>query len=243
MLTPSLIGQYREYRRTMTAQAAWRVVRDTVASDETLFYPPDDVLKHAPYGDDYMSAYEICTAGALEHLEVDLPAGTRAALFIYADDSGQSPDDFECYSAEDIAAWKDDRWQFVGAAVVVWTDEASEHTALWGMESGDYWPGADTLDVLHSVGDLLAEALGLMPAPEAAPEEGDLNFTVMADLTVEGMAGPVSAAMYMRDFILQYAKTMAYEVTDDQGRTFLVDLDEDEPQAVLKTPTIPGHTD
>lgn len=61
-----------------------------------------------------------------------------------------------CYSTEDIAAWRNDEWRYVGVVVKTTTSEAS----VWGVEYGRLGDTYITLDkIIEShVDDLLAEA-------------------------------------------------------------------------------------
>lgn len=66
-------------------------------------------------------------------------------------DPDTMPSDSECYSPEDIEAWKQDWWSFVG--VVVNVRLTSGHggvlgsAAIWGLEDGN-WADGRTMDPL-----------------------------------------------------------------------------------------------
>ncbi|AKJ72418.1 hypothetical protein AU099_gp75 [Gordonia phage GTE8] len=53
---------------------------------------------------------------------------------------GQELENGGCYAAADIAAWRDDEWQYVGVVVVASRAGVSlGSAAIWGMDTGDYW--------------------------------------------------------------------------------------------------------
>jgi hypothetical protein len=74
-------------------------------------------------------------------------------------DTDSRPDDFECYTPEDVQRWKDGEWWFGGVVISVWRNNhlIEEHAAsLWGIECNF---GEDN-DYLSEVAqDLQAEAL------------------------------------------------------------------------------------
>lgn len=97
-----------------------------------------------------------------------LPPGATVRLYVYHD-GDSTPDDADCYSPEDVQAWRDDAWHYVGtSAVVTLADGTTGEAAVWGMETGDYWPGTDEADVWEPVEELIGEALAA--ALEAAPD-------------------------------------------------------------------------
>jgi hypothetical protein len=53
-------------------------------------------------------------------------------------DGDTTPDEFECYSPEDIAAWQADEWRFVGVLVKYETGRFATITVtsvgLWGVD-------------------------------------------------------------------------------------------------------------
>jgi hypothetical protein len=53
-------------------------------------------------------------------------------------DEDVTPDEFDCYSPEDIAAWQADEWRFVGVRVKYETGRFSTLTVetggLWGVD-------------------------------------------------------------------------------------------------------------
>ena len=74
-------------------------------------------------------------------------------------DPDTAPDDFECYSPEEIDAWKRDDWSFVG--VIIYATRGGvllgdNLASLWGIESNsspEYF--------LEVANDLLREAIPL----------------------------------------------------------------------------------
>ena len=73
----------------------------------------------------------------LEGIE-GVPDGYRLALTVH-DDTASRPDDV---FSEDVKAWREDRWRYVGIEVAVVDDDGIElaSDAVWGFELGDYWP-------------------------------------------------------------------------------------------------------
>lgn len=57
-------------------------------------------------------------------------------------DTDSTPFDADCYSAEDIEAWRGDCWEFVGVVVtplsVPQPDQRELEDSLWGLEFGSY---------------------------------------------------------------------------------------------------------
>lgn len=53
-----------------------------------------------------------------------------------------SPEDAECYDAEDIAAWKNDDWHYYGVTVTATLGRFSVQEILGGIDAGDYWESA-----------------------------------------------------------------------------------------------------
>lgn len=71
---------------------------------------------------------------------------------ILVDDPDTLPEDSECYSAEDIAAWENDDWHFVSAVVRVRLSSGHgdilASSYMGGMEYGD-WTDGKFLDPLE----------------------------------------------------------------------------------------------
>lgn len=66
-------------------------------------------------------------------------------------------DEGDCYSDEDVEAWRRDEWHY-GVLRVSRQGEAGEGVAyLGGVEYGDYWPGDEAYQVWHLIGDMIAE--------------------------------------------------------------------------------------
>ena len=75
-------------------------------------------------------------------------------------DYGNRPNDFECYSAEHIAAWKNDEWFYCGIALEVWRHGVclDEYAAsLWGIEAN--FPGTNNSYLTAVAYELLPEAI------------------------------------------------------------------------------------
>lgn len=78
-------------------------------------------------------------------------------------DTDNRPEHFDCYSPEDIDAWKRDLWEFVGVIVSMPYGEAS----VWGVEYGhlgDFVIGMAQIIESH-VFDLVTEILANKPRP------------------------------------------------------------------------------
>lgn len=105
------------------------------------------------------------------------------------DDSVRSPEDEgDCYSAEDVEAWRRDEWHF-GYLRVSRQGEAGEGVAyLGGIEYGDYWPGDEAYQVWHLVDDMIAEVEADLLASsrdvsaELSPTLPDFVATVRRDV-------------------------------------------------------------
>ena len=70
-----------------------------------------------------------------------------------------TPDDFECYSPDQVTRWKCDEWWFVGIAIEAKRGGVllSDHLAsLWGVESN-----STPEYLLEAANDLLREAVPL----------------------------------------------------------------------------------
>jgi len=86
-------------------------------------------------------------------------------------DTASKPYDADCYSPEDIEAWRKDKWHYVGIVVTASLDgwEAGDDS-IWGMEYGD-WADGRFLDPLND-GDAKSFANGY---------GGDLISTAIAN--------------------------------------------------------------
>lgn len=75
--------------------------------------------------------------------------GLRFRIDIEPDTDVRPDKDYDCYDADDIKAWKEDRWRFVGVIV---TPEYKGHAirecadSLWAVEWGEL-PGASVPDI------------------------------------------------------------------------------------------------
>jgi hypothetical protein len=82
----------------------------------------------------------------------------RVVATVYADQTTK-PTDFDCYSPENIEAWRNDEWRYVGLVLDVFVDEilVSGHAAsLWGIECN---MGDGNLYLSEIADELLPEAL------------------------------------------------------------------------------------
>ncbi len=77
------------------------------------------------------------------------------------EDTDSTPFEFECYSPEDIAAWRNDRWLYVGLVASVELDGVViGEDSLWSIEDGTMSEQeVNALDLTGSCGDVIKEAL------------------------------------------------------------------------------------
>jgi hypothetical protein len=78
---------------------------------------------------------------------------------IVSDDSSH-PDDYECYSEENIQAWKRDEWWYCGLVLSVEKNGImlTKHAAsLWGIEAN--FPGTDNSILTETAQELCSEAM------------------------------------------------------------------------------------
>src|SRR5690606_6462857 len=74
---------------------------------------------------------------------IRFPDGVNVTMRLRHDEDSHIDDD-ECYSAEDIAAWRENRWHFFGVIVTATSEEDDEELgeeSVWRVDVGDYWPG------------------------------------------------------------------------------------------------------
>ena len=126
----------------------------------------------------------------LEGIE-GVPDGYRLTLTVH-DDTDSRPDDVECFDPEDIEAWREDRWRYVGIEVAVVDDDGEELAsyAVWGFELGDYWPMSTDAQIwAHATdGGVVDEALHLATerlerrAARAVQEAEDRRAAVLAEI-------------------------------------------------------------
>ena len=126
----------------------------------------------------------------LEGIE-GVPDGYRLTLTVH-DDTHTTPGDFDCYDPDDIEAWREDRWRYVGIEVAVVDDDGAElgSDAVWGFELGDYWPMSTDAQIwAHAVdGGVVDETLHLATerlerrAARAVQEAEDRRAAVLAEI-------------------------------------------------------------
>ena len=69
-------------------------------------------------------------------------------------DTDSTPDDYDCYTAKQVTAWRADEWQFVGLRVTASVDGIELGSAdLWSIEDGRYTCTTED-DVVTDVRDL-----------------------------------------------------------------------------------------
>jgi hypothetical protein len=87
----------------------------------------------------------------------DENAGVTLTYEIWRD-YDSSPEDAECYSPEDVAAWKKDEWHYYGVTVTATLGRFSHEEILGGIDAGDYWESpANPLDTESQVMALALE--------------------------------------------------------------------------------------
>ena len=88
-----------------------------------------------------------------------LPDGVALTLAMIREDDSD-PEDSDCYSDEDIAAWRNDEWEYVGIIVTATlADGRTGEGSLWGVDVGGYYPGTELSQAWDAVTDAIAEAV------------------------------------------------------------------------------------
>lgn len=72
----------------------------------------------------------------------------RALTVSVVRDDDETPFDAECYTAEDIDAWRRDEWIYVGVLI---NEGATPLDSLWGLEFGSLATVEITIDTLVDV--------------------------------------------------------------------------------------------
>lgn len=185
------ISAYRQARRAgmPVSQAFTRAMSERIAHR---ILPPRDV-SDGPGGTSYrVDATELAAAtsdprtDALFGTVVDaatgerilscvvLPTDARATVTVRPDDDA-SPYDADCYSPDDIAAWRSDAWRYVSVeAYVSLPDGRADYATLGGVEVGEHWGMSWEAAILHTIPSLVSEALAgaerqASPDPRAWP--------------------------------------------------------------------------
>ena len=101
---------------------------------------------------------------------------TIRARVVFDEDTRPNEYDEDCYTPEQIEAWKNDAWFFCGVVLSVLVDgiEIDSHAAsLWGVDCN--FPGGDNSYLLTVANELLPEAIeqarGRIEALKAALEK------------------------------------------------------------------------
>lgn len=117
-------------------------------------------------------------------VERELPGGVYLRARIEPDYDSR-PDDFECYTDDEIQRWRDDEWSYCGVVVSVHVGEKTvdNHAgSLWGIELNFSDDGnsyldevadelADEVDVLGILEQHASTAAAALAAVRAAVEE------------------------------------------------------------------------
>ena len=103
-----------------------------------------------------IARYIRATLDALDALEVEFVYdGDTVARYTFRDDnagvtvtyeierdSQGDPEEYECYDAADLEAWRNDEWHYYGVTVTATMGRFSAEESLWGIDGGDYWESA-----------------------------------------------------------------------------------------------------
>jgi len=145
---------------------------------------------------------------------VTLPDGAHAIVRVYRDDDGD-PDDAECYSPDDVEAWRDDQWQFVFVEATVTLPDGREGTdAIGGVEMGDHWPGTDAAQIWHVVPGVVAAALADARAYIAHTTDDAPVWTIAT--ATGSLSGQTREAVdLLARFLDVLTPPMPYEITRD----------------------------
>lgn len=91
--------------------------------------------------------------GAIDWRTLPARDGFTLTARKYYDTDG-TPDDYDCYTANQVTAWRADEWQFVGLRVTASVDGIELGSAdLWSIEDGRYTCTTED-DVVTDVRDL-----------------------------------------------------------------------------------------
>lgn len=162
-LSPRSLRLYRQLRADgMPARTAHALARDEDIVEVVLIPAHDGYVVDT-------AELEAVTAGphpnvaTVDGSPVDgtirFPEGVVVTLQL-VDDQDSHVDDDECYSAEDITAWRENQWRFVGVVVTATLEEGEEEVgeeSVWRVDVGDYWPGSEEGQAWHAARDMLAE--------------------------------------------------------------------------------------
>lgn len=108
-------------------------------------------------------------------------------------DYDTTPDDFECYTPKQVAAWKRDEWGFIGvevSAMLDGLDPAGFSASLWGIDYG-YLPITDQDDNLIGESYDSDEYIRADVVPDLIDEIGRAMKQTLLDLRAK-----ISAQLY-----------------------------------------------
>lgn len=144
-----------------------------------------------------------------------------ATVYVVArHDPDTNPDDVECYTPDDVDAWKRDAWHYMYvSAHVQLVDGRRGDAGVGGVELGEYWPGSDASQVWHVVPDLVRQALAdaeSVPAHTTAHTTGD-DAPVWSIATDGGaLTGRARADVdTVAEFLDALTPPMPYRITRD----------------------------
>lgn len=75
-------------------------------------------------------------------------------------DYDSRPEDTDCYTPEQLQAWRDDKWHYCGIVISIWLDDiqlAPNAASLWGVERN--FPDGDNTYMTEVANELLGEAI------------------------------------------------------------------------------------
>lgn len=125
---PARLTQPAIYRANRAAGMTASYALDTARHTARVLDVLDSFTAEILYGESLQAVYTT----------EDTNAGVTLAYEVYRDYDG-TPEDAECYSPEDVAAWKNDDWHYYGVSVTATLGRFSVTESLWGIDAGDYW--------------------------------------------------------------------------------------------------------
>lgn len=94
-----------------------------------------------------------CQPGIIDTRDIEREGRTYTVAVV--EDNMSSPHDADCYTAEEITAWEQDEWTYVGVLI---TEGGVEVADLWGVEYGrlgDLVIDMDRIITVHPVPEMI----------------------------------------------------------------------------------------